>query len=163
MDRSQMLKLVEPMLSDFKEEIARLRSVGATQADIEDMLDKFESAMQPTMMVKANSSSPSSGKLPTAQLTSSFDNNLVADAVLAGHVHPTFLLTGGDPHHSSSACNKDRTVNEWKLDRSHYPRFHDIDRCSSGVPRRFLNNREASFERHYLLICAQLQCRCRAA
>jgi hypothetical protein len=58
-----MLKLVEPMLSDFKEEIARLRSVGATQADIEDMLDKFESAMQPTMMVKANSSSPSSGKL----------------------------------------------------------------------------------------------------
>jgi len=44
MDRSQMLKLVEPMLSDFKEDIARLRSVGATQADIEDMLDKFESA-----------------------------------------------------------------------------------------------------------------------
>jgi hypothetical protein len=44
MDRSHLLRLIEPMLSDFKNEIAKLRAVGATQADIQHMLDKFERA-----------------------------------------------------------------------------------------------------------------------
>jgi hypothetical protein len=44
MDRSHLLKIIEPMLIDFKQEIAKMRSAGATQTEIDQMLDNFESA-----------------------------------------------------------------------------------------------------------------------
>jgi len=47
MDRGHLLELIEPMLKDFKDEVAKLRSAGATQADIDRMLDKFERAYAP--------------------------------------------------------------------------------------------------------------------
>ena len=42
MERDQLLQLLAPMLADFKEEVRELREAGATQADIERMLDRFE-------------------------------------------------------------------------------------------------------------------------
>jgi hypothetical protein len=42
MHRGHLLEWVESMLSDFRSEIAKMRAQGATQADIELMLDEFE-------------------------------------------------------------------------------------------------------------------------
>jgi hypothetical protein len=38
---SQLLKILEPMMAAFKREIAAMRKAGASQADIDAMLDKF--------------------------------------------------------------------------------------------------------------------------
>jgi hypothetical protein len=42
MDRDPLLQIVQPMLVGFKLEIAKMRSEGATQAEIDLMLDEFE-------------------------------------------------------------------------------------------------------------------------
>ena len=42
MDRCQLLQIIQPMLADFKLEIAKMRSEGATQAEIDLMLEEFE-------------------------------------------------------------------------------------------------------------------------
>ena len=44
MDRDHLLQVVQPMLLAFKREIAKMRSDGATQAEIEQMLDELEEA-----------------------------------------------------------------------------------------------------------------------
>ena len=47
MDRDQLLRMIKPMLAGFKLEIAKMRSEGATQADIDLMLDEFEEIYAP--------------------------------------------------------------------------------------------------------------------
>jgi hypothetical protein len=47
MDRGRLLQIIQPMLADFKLEIAKMRSEGATQADINLMLDEFEEVYAP--------------------------------------------------------------------------------------------------------------------
>ena len=42
MDRAHLLHIVQPMLWRFKLEIAKMRAEGATQAEIELMLDELE-------------------------------------------------------------------------------------------------------------------------
>ena len=42
MDRDHLMQIVQPMLAGFKLEIAKMRSEGATQAEIDLMLDEFE-------------------------------------------------------------------------------------------------------------------------
>ena len=42
MDRGHLLQIVQPMLVGFKLEIAKMRLEGATQAEIDLMLDEFE-------------------------------------------------------------------------------------------------------------------------
>ena len=42
MDRGHLLQIIQPMLAGFKLEIAKMRSEGATQAEIDLMLDEFE-------------------------------------------------------------------------------------------------------------------------
>ena len=42
MDRDHLLQIIQPMLAGFKLEIAKMRSEGATQAEIDLMLDEFE-------------------------------------------------------------------------------------------------------------------------
>jgi hypothetical protein len=42
MERDPLLQLLAPMLANFKQELRELREAGATQADIEQMLDRFE-------------------------------------------------------------------------------------------------------------------------
>ena len=42
MNLSKILEVLEPMLADFKREIAKMRFAGASQADIDRMLDEFE-------------------------------------------------------------------------------------------------------------------------
>jgi hypothetical protein len=42
MDRGHLLQIIQPMLAGFKLEIAKMRSEGATQAEIDRMLDEFE-------------------------------------------------------------------------------------------------------------------------
>ena len=42
MERDHLLRLLAPMLANFKQELQALREAGATQADIERMLDRFE-------------------------------------------------------------------------------------------------------------------------
>ena len=44
MDRDHLLQIVQPMLVAFKREIAKMRSDGATQAEIDQMLDELEEA-----------------------------------------------------------------------------------------------------------------------
>ena len=44
MDRDHLLQVVQPMLVAFKREIAKMRSDGATQAEIDQMLDELEEA-----------------------------------------------------------------------------------------------------------------------
>ena len=44
MDRDHLLQIVQPMLVAFKREIAKMRSDGATQAKINQMLDELEEA-----------------------------------------------------------------------------------------------------------------------
>lgn len=44
MDRDHLLQIVQPMLVAFKHEIAKMRSDGATQAEIDQMLDELEEA-----------------------------------------------------------------------------------------------------------------------
>ena len=44
MDRCQLLQIIQPMLAGFKLEIAKMRSEGATQTEIDLMLDEFEEA-----------------------------------------------------------------------------------------------------------------------
>ena len=41
---NRILKILKPMMADFKIEISELRAEGASQADIEAMLDEFEEA-----------------------------------------------------------------------------------------------------------------------
>ena len=41
---NRILKILKPMMADFKGEISELRAEGASQADIEAMLDEFEEA-----------------------------------------------------------------------------------------------------------------------
>jgi hypothetical protein len=40
--RNQILKILEPMLADFKREINEMRAEGASQTEIEAMLDELE-------------------------------------------------------------------------------------------------------------------------
>jgi hypothetical protein len=47
MDPEHLLLLVQPMLVDFKLEIAKMRLEGATQAEIDLMLDEFEEVYAP--------------------------------------------------------------------------------------------------------------------
>jgi len=47
MDRDCLLKVIEPMLADFKLEIAKMRSEGATQFDIDLLLDELEEVYAP--------------------------------------------------------------------------------------------------------------------
>jgi hypothetical protein len=42
MDPDHLLALLEPMLANFKRELEELRAAGATQSDVERMLDDFE-------------------------------------------------------------------------------------------------------------------------
>ena len=42
-----MLQIIQPMLAGFKLEIAKMRSEGATQAEIDRMLDKFVEVYAP--------------------------------------------------------------------------------------------------------------------
>ena len=42
MDRAHLLQIIEPMLAGFKLEIAKMRLEGASQAEIDLMLDEFE-------------------------------------------------------------------------------------------------------------------------
>ena len=42
--RNQILNILKPMMADFKEEISELRAEGASQADIDAMLDELEEA-----------------------------------------------------------------------------------------------------------------------
>ena len=44
MDRDHLLQIVQPMLVAFKREIAKMRSDGATKAEIDQMLDELEEA-----------------------------------------------------------------------------------------------------------------------
>lgn len=44
MDRDHLLQIVQPMLVAFKREITKMRSDGATQAEIDQMLDELEEA-----------------------------------------------------------------------------------------------------------------------
>lgn len=44
MDRDHLLQIVQPMLVAFKREIAKMRSDGATQAEIDQMLDELDEA-----------------------------------------------------------------------------------------------------------------------
>ena len=44
MDRDHLLQIVQPMLVAFKREIAKMRSDGATQAEIDQMLDELKEA-----------------------------------------------------------------------------------------------------------------------
>jgi hypothetical protein len=63
MDRDKLLQMINPMLAGFKLEIAKMRSDGATQADIDLMLDEFEEAYAPDNDVKESSFWQSSDKL----------------------------------------------------------------------------------------------------
>jgi hypothetical protein len=47
MDRDHLLQIIQPMLADFKVEIAKMRSEGATEADIDLMLDEFAEVYAP--------------------------------------------------------------------------------------------------------------------
>jgi hypothetical protein len=47
MDPGHLLKIIQPMLASFKLEIAKMRSEGATQAEIDLMLDEFEEVYAP--------------------------------------------------------------------------------------------------------------------
>ena len=47
MDRDHLMQIVQPMLAGFKLEIAKMRSEGATQAEIDLMLDEFEEVYAP--------------------------------------------------------------------------------------------------------------------
>ena len=42
MDRAHLLQIIQPMLAGFKLEIAKMRLEGATQAEIDLMLNEFE-------------------------------------------------------------------------------------------------------------------------
>ena len=44
MDRDHLLQIVQPMLVAFKREIAKMRSDGATQAEIDQILDELQEA-----------------------------------------------------------------------------------------------------------------------
>jgi hypothetical protein len=47
MDPDHLLRIIQPMLAGFKLEIAKMRSEGATQTEIEQMLDEFEEIYAP--------------------------------------------------------------------------------------------------------------------
>jgi hypothetical protein len=47
MDPGHLLQIIQRMLAGFKLEIAKMRSEGATQAEIDLMLDEFEEAYAP--------------------------------------------------------------------------------------------------------------------
>jgi hypothetical protein len=47
MDRADLLRIVQPMMVEFKLEIAKMRAEGATQAEIDLMLDEFEELYAP--------------------------------------------------------------------------------------------------------------------
>jgi hypothetical protein len=47
MDESQLLKILGPMMGDFKQEVASMRAAGASQADIDAMLDRLEELYAP--------------------------------------------------------------------------------------------------------------------
>ncbi len=42
MERDHLLQIIQPMLASFKLEIARMRSEGAAQAEINQMIDELE-------------------------------------------------------------------------------------------------------------------------
>lgn len=46
--RNQILNILEPMMADFKGEICELRAEGASQAEIDAMLDELEEAYAST-------------------------------------------------------------------------------------------------------------------
>ena len=64
MDRDHLLQIVQPMLVAFKREIAKMRSDGATQAEIDQMLDELEEAYRATLMLRADWSWQFFGKQP---------------------------------------------------------------------------------------------------
>jgi len=47
MDPDDLWQIIQPMLVAFKQEIANMRSEGATQAEIDEMLDELERAHRP--------------------------------------------------------------------------------------------------------------------
>ena len=47
MDHDRLLQIIQAMLVGFKLEIAKMRSEGATQAEIDFMLDEFEEVYAP--------------------------------------------------------------------------------------------------------------------
>jgi hypothetical protein len=47
MDPGHLLQIIRRMLADFKFDIAKMRSEGATQAEIDLMLDEVEEAYAP--------------------------------------------------------------------------------------------------------------------
>jgi hypothetical protein len=47
MDQGHLLQMIQPMLARFKREIAKMRSEGATQAEIDLMLKEFEEIHAP--------------------------------------------------------------------------------------------------------------------
>jgi hypothetical protein len=47
MNESELLKILEPMIAGFKCEIEVMRKAGASQADIDAMLDEFETIYAP--------------------------------------------------------------------------------------------------------------------
>ena len=46
--RNQIFNILEPMMADFKGEISELRAEGASQAEIDAMLDELEEAYAST-------------------------------------------------------------------------------------------------------------------
>jgi hypothetical protein len=47
MDERRLLSILEPMMAEFKREIADMRKAGASQAEIDAMLDRFEEIYAP--------------------------------------------------------------------------------------------------------------------
>ena len=47
MDPRRLLQIIQPMLAGFKLDIANMRSEGATQAEIDLMLDEFDEVYAP--------------------------------------------------------------------------------------------------------------------
>ena len=47
MNESQFLKILEPMMAGFRREIADLRKAGASQAEIDAMVGRFEEIYAP--------------------------------------------------------------------------------------------------------------------
>lgn len=54
MQRSKVLEFIQPMLADFKREIAEMRLAGASQANIDRMLDEFEDSYGLMAMRRGN-------------------------------------------------------------------------------------------------------------
>ena len=74
MDRDHLLQIVQPMLVAFRHEITKMRSDGATQAEIAQMLDELDEAYS-QMMPKADWSWQFFGKQPGNQASHDYAPN----------------------------------------------------------------------------------------